>query len=86
MNGRLFLVEMVGKDELDDDRAFIVVPEGQHVSLHVERTAKATVEGATLVTPDGRVLNAEEEVIAVASFKEVRVPGWTIVARWDPQG
>jgi hypothetical protein len=86
MNGRLFLVEIIGKDELDDDRAFIVVPEGEYVSLHVERTAKVTVEGATLVTPDGRVLNAQEEVIAVASFKEVRVPGWSIVARRDAKG
>jgi hypothetical protein len=39
----------------------------------------------TQVAPDGRVLNAQEEVIAVVGFKEVCVPGWTIVARRDAE-
>jgi hypothetical protein len=86
MNGRLFLVELIATDEMDDGRAFIVVPEGESKTVHVERAAKALVEGPTVVTPEGRVLNGENEVIAVASFKEVCVPGWTIVAHRDPQG
>jgi hypothetical protein len=86
MNGRLFLVELIPTDEMDDGRAFIVVPEGESKTVHVERAAKALVEGPTVVTPEGRVLNVDGEVIGVVSFGEVRVPGWNITAQPEPQG